>query len=75
VSAAAELKLRFRGLSDAAAFVVAVPLVVALIVGAETSLEQTAAIVFAASVVTMFGVSALYRLDGYGLIDRVWFLR
>jgi hemolysin III len=75
VSAVAELKPRLRGLSHAAAFVVAVPLGVALILGAETSLERTAAIVFAASVVTMFGVSALYHSPNWPEGPRRWLRR
>ena len=52
-----------RGVSHALGFVVSIPLGVALILEAETG-RAVAAIVFATSVVTMFGASALYhRLD------------
>ena len=51
VASAASAKPRLRGLSHAAAFLVAVPLGVVLVLEAETSLGRLAAIVFAASVV------------------------
>jgi hemolysin III len=59
-----ELKPRLRGVSHALAFVAALPLGLALVLEADTGLQLVAAIVFATSVTTMFGASALYhRLD------------
>jgi hemolysin III len=75
VSAVAELKPRLRGLLHAAAFVVVLPLGVALILGADTSRGRAAAIVFAASVVAMFGVSALYHSPSWPEGPRRWLRR
>jgi hemolysin III len=75
VSAVAELKPRLRGLLHAAAFVVVLPLGVALILGADTSRGRAAAIVFAASVVTMFGASALYHSPNWPERPRRWLRR
>ena len=52
---------RLRGVFHQWAFVAALPLGLALVVSAETSRARTAAAAFAASVVTMFGASALYH--------------
>jgi hemolysin III len=75
VSAVAELKPRLRGLLHAAAFLVALPLGVALILDADTSRGRAAAIVFAASVVAMFGVSALYHSPSWPEGPRRWLRR
>ena len=73
--AVAELKPRLRGLLHAAAFVVALPLGVALILEADTSRGRAAAIVFAASVVAMFGASALYHSPNWPEGPRRWLRR
>ncbi len=52
---------RFRGVSHQFAFVAAVPVGVALALSAHGAVARTAAIVFAASVVSMFGVSAIFH--------------
>jgi hemolysin III len=52
---------RLRGVSHLIAFVVALPLGVALAVSAKGDLERGAAITFAASVAAMFGVSSLFH--------------
>jgi hemolysin III len=70
-----DLKPRLRGLLHAAAFVVSVPLGVALILDAETARGRTAAIVFAASVVTMFGASAIYHSPNWPDRPRRWLRR
>jgi hemolysin III len=75
VAIAAGAKPRLRGLSHAAAFLAAVPLGVLLVVEAETSLGRLAAVVFAASVVTMFGASALYHAPNWPDGPRRWLRR
>jgi hemolysin III len=72
---APDLKPRLRGLSHAAAFVVAVPLGVALILEAETSLGRIGAVVFAASVAAMFGASGLYHWPNWPETRRRWLRR
>ena len=69
------VKPRLRGLSHAAAFLVALPLGVALALEAETSLGRLAAIVFAASVVVMFGASGLYHSPTWPEGRRRWLRR
>ena len=69
------VKPRLRGLSHAAAFLVALPLGVALVLEAETSLGRLAAIVFAASVVVMFGASGLYHSPTWPEGRRRWLRR
>jgi hemolysin III len=71
----ADLKPRLRGLLHAGAFLVAVPLGVLLVVEAETSLGRAAAIIFAASVVAMFGASALYHSPNWPEGPRRWLRR
>ncbi len=56
-----ELKPSLRGLSHAAAFVASLPLGLFLVLDAETGKGLAAAIIFAVSVATMFGISALYH--------------
>jgi hemolysin III len=71
----ADVKPRLRGLLHAGAFLVAVPLGVLLVVEAETSLGRAAAIIFAASVVAMFGASALYHSPNWPEGPRRWLRR
>jgi hemolysin III len=75
IATAAAAKPRLRGLSHAAAFFVAVPLGVMLVVEAETSLGQLAAVVFGASVALMFGASALYHSLPWPEGPRRWLRR
>jgi hemolysin III len=75
IATAASVKPRLRGLLHAVAFLAAVPLGVLLILETETSLGRAAAIVFAASVVTMFGVSALYHSPNWPDRPRRWLRR
>lgn len=70
-----ELRPSLRGLSHAAAFVVAVPLGLVLILDANTGLGLAGAIVFATSVATMFGASALYHCLNWPEAQRRWLRR
>ncbi len=70
-----DLKPRLRGLSHAAAFVIALPLGVVLILEPETSLGRTAALVFAVSVAAMFGASGLYHSPNWPEVRRRWLRR
>ncbi len=70
-----EIRPSLRGLSHAAAFVVSVPLGLVLIFNANTGLGLAAAIVFAASVATMFGASALYHCLNWPEQQRRWLRR
>jgi hemolysin III len=65
-------KPRLRGLSHAVAFVIALPLGLALILQAETARGRLSAIVFAAAVVAMFGASALYHSPNWPEGPRRW---
>ena len=56
-----ELKPSLRGLSHAAAFVASLPLGLILVLEAKTGKGLAGAIVFAVSVSTMFGASAVYH--------------
>jgi hemolysin III len=69
------VKPRLRGLSHALAFVAAVPLGIILIVEAETARGRLAAAVFASTVVTMFGASALYHSPNWTVGPRRWLRR
>ena len=69
------VKPRLRGLIHALGFVAAVPLGIVLIVEAETSRGRLAAAVFASSVVTMFGASALYHSPDWPPGARRWLRR
>jgi hemolysin III len=69
------VKPRLRGLSHAVAFLVVLPLGVALVLEAETSLGRLAAIVFAASVAAMFGASGLYHSPTWPEGRRRWLRR
>jgi hemolysin III len=68
-------KPRLRGLSHAVAFVVALPLGLALTLQAETGRGRLSAIVFAAAVVAMFGASALYHSPNWREAPRRWLRR
>ena len=68
-------KPRLRGLSHALAFVVALPIGLALILEAHTGRGRLAAIVFAATVVAMFGASALYHFPNWREAPRRWLRR
>src|SRR5712691_3595251 len=56
-----ESRPRLRGVSHQIAFLVALPLGVALALTAHGAVARTAAIAFAASVAAMFGVSSLFH--------------
>jgi hemolysin III len=64
-----------RGVSHLAAFVVAVPIGITLGLAADTTVERAGAIAFAASVVTMFGASALYHRVMWRPQVRLWIRR
>lgn len=66
------VKPRLRGASHALAFLVAVPLGVLLVLMAETARERVAVISFAAAVVAMFGLSALYHCGNWPATARRW---
>jgi hemolysin III len=68
-------KPRLRGLSHAVAFVIALPLGLALILEADTGRGRLSAIVFAATVATMFGASALYNVPNWREAPRRWLRR
>jgi hemolysin III len=69
------LKPRLRGLSHAVAFVIALPLGLALILEADTGRGRLSASVFAATVATMFGASALYNAPNWREAPRRWLRR
>jgi hemolysin III len=73
--AAERVKPRLRGVFHEWAFVVAVPLGIALVVFAETSRARVAAGVFALSVACMFGASALYHRPNWTPRWRSWMRR
>jgi hemolysin III len=68
-------KPRLRGLSHAVAFVIALPLGLALILEADTGRGRLSAIVFAATVAAMFGASALYNVPNWREAPRRWLRR
>jgi len=68
-------KPRLRGLSHAGAFVLALPLGLALVLEAETARGRLSAIVFAATVVAMFGASALYHSPNWSDTPKRWLRR
>jgi hemolysin III len=68
-------KPRLRGHLHAAAFVVALPLGVALTLEAHTPLRRTAAVIFAAGVAAMFGLSGLYHGPAWPESKRRWLRR
>jgi hemolysin III len=64
-----------RGLSHAVAFVIALPLGLALIFQADTVRARLSAIVFAAAVVAKFGASAVYHSPNWREAPRSWLRR
>ena len=70
-----ELKPRLRGFSHALAFVVSLPLGLALVLEADTRRALVAAGVFAASVAVMFGASGLYHCVDWPEARRRWLRR
>ena len=69
------VKPRLRGVFHQWAFVLAIPLGVVLVLAAETTRARIAAAVFAASVVLMFGASALYHRPNWSPKWRAWLRR
>lgn len=67
-----DTKPRLRGVSHAAAFVVALPLGVALAIAANTQVERIGVIAFAATVALMFGASGLYHRGNWSQTLRRW---
>ena len=68
-------KPRLRGVFHEWAFFLAIPLGVALVLVTETTRGRIAAGVFAASVVLMFGASALYHIPDWSPGRRAWLRR
>ncbi len=66
---------RFRGLWHLWAFIVAIPLGLALGLSADSARARVGAAVFAASVVAMFGASTLYHRVSWTPRQRVWMRR
>ena len=75
MQAATREKPRLRGVFHQWAFVLALPLGVALVLVAETTRARVGAGVFAASVVAMFGASALYHRPTWTPKRRAWMRR
>jgi hemolysin III len=69
------VKPRLRGVSHAVAFAVAIPLGVALAFVPDTAKGRASAVFFAATVVTMFGASALYHRVTWSQTRRLWMRR
>ena len=69
------MKPRLRGVFHQWAFFLAIPLGVALVLVTETTRGRIAAGVFALSVVTMFGASALYHIPDWTPRRRAWLRR
>lgn len=72
---AERVKPRLRGVFHQWAFVLAIPLGVVLVLAAETTRARIAAAAFAASVVLMFGASALYHRPNWSPKWRAWLRR
>ena len=70
-----KVKPRLRGVFHQWAFFLAIPLGIALVLETETTRGRIAAAVFALSVVTMFGASALYHRPNWAPARRVWLRR
>ena len=68
-------KPRLRGHSHQWACVVAIPLGIVLGLTTDTALARAAAAIFAATVVTMFGASALYHRVNWTAAIRPWMRR
>jgi hemolysin III len=71
----AGVKPRLRGVSHAVAFVLTIPLGIALVLRADTALGRIAALAFATTVVTMFGASAVYHCVNWPDEKRRWLRR
>lgn len=69
------VKPRLRGVFHEWAFFLAMPLGIALVLETETTRARVAAGVFAASVVLMFGASALYHIPDWTPRRRAWLRR
>ena len=69
------MKPRLRGVFHQWAFVLAIPLGIALVLEAGTTRARVAAAVFALSVVAMFGASALYHRPNWTPSRRAWLRR
>jgi hemolysin III len=69
------VKPRLRGVFHQWAFVLAIPLGILLVLEAGTTRARVAAAVFAISVVTMFGASALYHRPNWTPSRRAWLRR
>ena len=69
------MKPRLRGVFHQWAFVLAIPLGILLVLEAGTTRARVAAAVFAISVVTMFGASALYHRPNWTPSRRAWLRR
>ncbi|MHB8059519.1 MAG: PAQR family membrane homeostasis protein TrhA [Gaiellaceae bacterium] len=72
---AEKVKPRLRGVFHEWAFFLAIPLGIALVLVTETTRGRIAAGVFALSVVTMFGASALYHIPDWTPKRRAWLRR
>ena len=72
---AAKRRPRFRGVMHQYAFFVSVLLGALLVVGAQDGIERVSALVFAASVAAMLGVSALYHRVVWAPGPRRWMRR
>ena len=72
---ALRVKPRLRGVFHQWAFVLAIPLGILLVLEAGTTRARVAAAVFAISVVTMFGASALYHRPNWTPSRRAWLRR
>jgi len=68
-------KPRLRGVFHEWAFFLVLPMGVALVLVTETTRGRIAAAVFAASVVLMFGASALYHIPDWSPGRRAWLRR
>jgi hemolysin III len=72
---AERVKPRLRGVFHQWAFFLAIPLGIVLVLETETTRGRIAAAVFALSVVTMFGASALYHIPDWAPARRAWLRR
>ena len=70
-----EIKPSLRGISHAASFFVSLPLGLILVLEAKTGKGLAGAIVFAVSVTTMFGASAVYHCFNWPVSARRWLRR
>jgi hemolysin III len=70
-----QVKPRLRGVLHEAGFYVSLPLGVALVASADAGRPRAVAAVFAASVVAMFGASALYHRGTWSPARRRWLRR